>query len=53
MVLSEENIDSFLQSKRKHTQYVSATIRDKSNKTRLTSLDLKAKVIILKETYGK
>ena len=41
------NISSSLKKKSKHTQWVSATIRVKSNKGCLTSIDLKAKVVRL------
>ena len=41
------NISSSLKKKRKHIQWVSATIRVKSNKRRLSSLDLNAKVVRL------
>ena len=42
-----QTISSSLKKKRKHTQWVRAPIRSKSNKRRLTSLDLKANEVRL------
>ena len=40
-----------LKEKRKHKQWISATIRVKSSKRRLTSIDLKAKVVRLLDEW--